>query len=87
MDDIAGRQEGPYGPIPRYTVAIGLPLENRVVRCRCCTSRGPHRAAAVAVLALLRSEPTAVIGHVGIETVEDRYNADLEDLVDYWDVA
>lgn len=87
MDDIAGRQEGPYGPIPRYTVAIGLPLEDRVVRYRSCTSRGPHSAAAAAVVWLHINEPTASIGFVEIEQVEERYDADLQDLVDYWDVA
>ncbi len=87
MEELDGRQEGPYGPIPRYTVAIGLPLEGRTVRYRSRTSQGAHSAAAAAVEWFHRKEPGAVIGSVEIEQVEERYHAELEDLVDYWDVA
>lgn len=87
MDGMAGRYEGPYGPILRYTVAIGLPLEGRTVRYRSRTSRGSHSAAAAAVEWLLVKEPRAVVGAVEIDRVEERYEAHLEDLVDYWDVA
>jgi len=84
---VSPQYSGPYGPVIRYTVAIGLPLEARTARFASCTSQGPHRAAAAAVRWLLRLEPSAAVGTVEIELTEDDFESDSEDLLDYWDVA